>query len=649
MKKWVITISAVLVLVIAALTVHDWVPPVAKWVGENVLKNEKFSRLNDFLELVSKIVTWSGAAVWFLVSFWRGNKKERGDSSQGVTVTKATGVVVLADNAKVNGDVFGGNKQEVHGDAVSGDKIGRDKIDVRDGDVVKGDKIVTYQAAPEPRLISLFQLPPPPADFTGREAELRELLDAIEHGGAHISGLQGQGGVGKTALALKLAAKLAPRFPDAQIFLDLKGATEKPLTAAEALAHVLRSFHPEAKLPEGESELHALFCDVLHGKRVVLLMDNARDAKQVQPLIPPEGSALLVTSRTAFTLPGLLQKKLDTLPPEDAKKLLLTIAPRMGNAAEAIVRACGYLALALRLAATAIAEHADLDPADYGRKLESKRLDMLPEAGRDPSMEASIGLSYNLLDAEVRTRWRTLGVFPDTFDTRAATAVWEIDDAAQGTLSDLVRFSMLDWDEGTRRYRQHDLMRDFARGGLTEAERDAAALRHARHYLDVLSGADNLYKKGGESTLLGLALFDLERGNIDAGQTWAAAHAEKNREAAQLCSSYPNRGVYMLGLRQHPRDRIRWRESAVAAARTLADRKAEVAHLGNLGTAYYSLGECLRAIEYYEKALAIAREIGDQRAEENALGSLGIAYASLGEDLRAIECHDEQLAIAARN
>jgi len=644
MKKWVITVLAAVAFAIAALTAHRWAPVVLSFAVQN---KEKIGPLKDFAELISKIVTWTAAAVSFIFAMWQRKKESAPARDLSVANAHAGRDVNVAGGNIQTGITAGGNVQT--GGMTAGGNVQTGGVKTGDHAHVEVTNVYQTAAATTAPLTTLFQLPPPPADFTGRETELRELLEAIEHGGVHISGLQGQGGVGKTALALKLAAGLAPRFPDAQIFLDLKGATEKPLASGEALAYVLRSFHPDKKLPEGENELRTLFTSVLHGKRVLLLMDNARDARQVQPLIPPDGSALLVTSRPAFTLPGLKQKRLDTLPPDDAKKLLIKIAPRIGNAADAMAKACGYLALALRLAATAIAEHADLDPADYGRKLadESQRLKLLVGAGRDPSMEASIGLSYQLLDVEMQTRWRTLGVFPDSFDVLAAAAVWETDDdAAQGALSDLVRLSMLDWEESLRRYRLHDLMRDFARGELAEPERDATALRHARHYADVLGGSKQLYKEGGRSILRGLALFDLERGNIEAGQSWAAAHEEKNGEAAQLCSSYPDRGVYVLNLRQHPRDSIRWLESAVSAARRLGDRRAEVYRLGNLGLAYKSVGEYRRAIEYYEKALVIVRELADRRGEGNALGGLGVAYHSLGDYPRAIEYQEQRLAIA---
>jgi tetratricopeptide (TPR) repeat protein len=538
----------------------------------------------------------------------------------------------------------------------AGVNIGGGQVSV--GGSIAGRDVIIYEAA-VPRIAALHQLPQPPGDFTGREAELSELHEAILQGGAHISGLQGQGGVGKTTLALKLAARLAPQFPDAQIHLDLKGASEKPLSAGEALAHVVRSFHPEAKLPEKEEELKPLFTSVLYGKRALLLMDNARDAAQVLPLIPPDGSTLLVTSRSAFTLPGLKQKRLDTLPPKDANDLLLKIAPRIDSAAEVIAKSCGYLALALRLAATAIAEHADLDPAEYAKKLadESRRLSLLPGAAGDPSVEASIANGYNLLDMEMQKHWRMLGSFPDTFDSFAAAAVWEMEPGvAQERLSRLLQLSMLEFDETAKRYRLHDLMRDFARRKVSGAEGNVAAQQHARHYERVLSNANFLYTRGdlyagntliGSSALAmrGLALFDLERVNIQAGHEWAKSHAENDREAARLCSNYPRWAASVLNLRLHPREMIQWLEAALRAACTLSDREAESVHVGNLGVTYNSEGDYPRAVEFLERSLMNTRELGDRRGEGQTLGGLGVAYYGLREYHRAIDYYEKALAI----
>lgn len=292
------------------------------------------------------------------------------------------------------------------------------------------------------------QLPPAPGDFVGREAEIAELRTAMQQGGVTISGLQGRGGVGKTVLALRVAEELAPNYPDAQIYLDMKGVSEKPLTSSEAMAFVIRAWNRDYTPPARMAELEADYHSALHGKCALLLMDNARDAAQVSPLIPPMGSALLVTSRLHFALPGLKALNLNTLPPDHAMTLLLNIANRIGSQAGTIAKLCGFLPLALRLAASALVEHPDLATADYAARLadEEERLKLLQ--GGDQSVAASIGLSYNLLDAEMQNRWRMLAVFPDTFDAAAAATVWQVEaDAAQGTLSSLLRYSLLEWNE----------------------------------------------------------------------------------------------------------------------------------------------------------------------------------------------------------
>jgi tetratricopeptide (TPR) repeat protein len=486
----------------------------------------------------------------------------------------------------------------------------------------------------------LHEAPRPPADFTGREDELKELLSAIEAGGVNISGLQGLGGIGKTALALKLVELLKPRYPDAQFFLDLKGASTQPLTVPEALAHVVRAYHPAAKLPESESELRGLYLSVLDGQRALLLMDNAADAVQVEPLIPPAGCLLLVTSRQHFTVPGLAAKNLDTLSAADARDLLLTIAPRIEPCADEIVALCGHLPLALRLAATSMVKYRNLSPADYVRRLRDsqQRLQLI---------DASLSLSYELLNEALRERWRCLAVFPDTFTGEAATAVWEVEvDQALDTLGELMATSLVEWNETSGRYRLHDLTRLFADTKLSAEERAVGQKRFATHYKDVLLAARELYLKGDESLLRGLALFDLEWSNIQAGHAWVAAQDDAaDAEVTRLAMTYPDAGVYVLSLRQHSRERIRWLEIALAAARRLQHREGEAAVLGNLGIAYADLGETRCAIQFYEQALVIDREIGERRGESSDLGNLGLAYAELGETRRAIQFHEQALPI----
>jgi len=513
------------------------------------------------------------------------------------------------------------------------------------GGVVTRASVIEVLGPPPAGLASvprplLYQLPSPPGDFTGREEELAALCRAIEQGGVTISGLRGLGGIGKTALALKLAEQITPRYPDAQIYLDLKGTGPTPLTPGEAMAHVVRAYRPTERLPESEAELCGLYRSVLHGQRALLLMDNAAGAAQVEPLIPPPSCLLLVTSRQRFTLPGMRAINLDTLPPADARSFLLRIAGRIGDCADEMARLCGYLPLALRLAGSALARQEDLRPAEYLRRLEDRQT-------RLGLVEASLSLSYDLLGEELQRQWALLAVFPSTFERGGAAAVWGLEaDRAQDGLSELLCYSLVEWDPEAERYRLHDLAQVFAESRLEEAERASGRERHAAHYQTVCRAANELYERGGEWLLRGLGLFDLEWDNVEAGHRWAEENAAGNRRALELCDDYPAGCFHILPIRQHPRQQIAWLETALTAARRLDRRQAEGGHLGNLGLAYADLGEVRRAIEYYEQALTVAREIGDRRGEGADLGNLGLAYADLGEVRRAIEYHEQALSVA---
>jgi tetratricopeptide (TPR) repeat protein len=490
-----------------------------------------------------------------------------------------------------------------------------------------------------PTTSALHQLPSPPGDFTGREEELAALRFALAKGGTGaIFGLRGTGGIGKTVLALKLAEELEDLYPDAQFYLDLQGVTQ-PLTPAQAMVHVIHAYQLDARLPDTEAELAGLYRSVLHGKRTLLLMDNAASREQVEPLIPPSGSLLLVTSRFHFALPGLISRDLDELPLKDARRLLLKIARRIGNEANTLAQLCGRLPLALRLAGSALAERPDLSPTEYTRRLKEGKERFEP-------VEASLNLSYELLNEEQQRLWPLLAVFPGTFTARAAATVLGLEfDPAAKLLGDLVRSSLLEWEDKDERYRLHDLARSFADQRLGETERGAAQKRHAEYFLLLLWVTHDLYLKGGESLDWSLRLFDADWINVQEGFAWAASRFLEDEAAAKICDDYPNAGTFLLALRQHPRERIRWREIALAAARRVKNRGNEGAHVGNLGLAYMALGEPRRAMELYEQWLTIAREIGNRQAESAALGNLGNAYHLLGEPRRTIEHFEQALDI----
>jgi len=226
---------------------------------------------------------------------------------------------------KVQGNVFSGRFDGpvavAGGDAVDNrGSIG--SINKSNGPVKQhfGDIIIHgSEKLPIPRIQHLR------CDFVGREEDLAEIMANFDRG-ATITGLRGMGGIGKTELALALAVKLKDRFPDGQLFLNMLGTSKSPLKPDDVMAHIIRSYRGvDAPLPEDLNGLSGLYQSVLSGKKALILLDNAASREQVEPLIPPLGSAMLITSRNKFALPGLKEKDLDVLPLEDAKKLLLEI------------------------------------------------------------------------------------------------------------------------------------------------------------------------------------------------------------------------------------------------------------------------------------------------------------------------------------
>ena len=332
---------------------------------------------------------------------------------------------------------------------------------------------------------------------------------------------------------------------------------------------------------------------------------------------------------------------LDTLSEAKAIELIKKITPRAGEKANEIAKACGYLPLALRLAASALREQANLTVDALLQRLTDaeKRFDTLKE------VHAAIQVSYDLLSEDRQTALRQLAVFPADFDQLAAAAVWDADEeAAQERLAALMNASLVDFNAKTGRYKLHDLIHAAAKESMKPKEMFEIGHRFSAHYLQSLSSANDLYMVGGEKILVALSYLDLEWPNIKTGQDWVAEHI-KDTSNAQLCARYYNAGANCLPLRLHSRERLHWLENALAAAHKIGDRRGEGAALGNLGLTYAAFGQFQLAIEYHEKCLKIARENDDLICEGTALSNLGSSYDSQGFYDKAIVYHEQALRI----
>lgn len=173
-----------------------------------------------------------------------------------------------------------------------------------------------------------------------------------------------------------------------------------------------------------------------------------------------------------------------------------------------------------------------------------------------------------------------------------------------------------------------------------------AHLRHARHFLRVLSEADRLFKSGSDSLERGVALFDAERANIDVGRAWSASHATETPDAAALCAAYPNVGAHFLAMRLTPAELIRWLRDAADAAVSLDDAETASWHVGNLGRVYLDTGDPYLACECFERVLVASREFGDKSSEIKCMMNLSSAHSIMGDQVGAIDFARQGLALA---
>jgi tetratricopeptide (TPR) repeat protein len=513
------------------------------------------------------------------------------------------------------------------------------------------------------------QLPADVAGFTGRQDELAE-LDALaatpagERTAVVISSVAGTAGVGKTALVVHWAHRWRGRFPDGQVYVDLRGYDPAaPLAAHDALAGLLEALGVTgANLPAGIDERAARWRSETADRQLLIVLDNAASVEQVRPLLPGTPSChVLVTSRDS--LAGLVVRHgarrldLDLLPESDAYELLAgLIGPRVAaepDAARLLVRRCARLPLALRVAAELAVARASTPLAELVAELGDEHLF---GDGGDPRADVRAVFSWSVrhLPPEAARVFGLLGWHPHTdFDVYAVAALVGSDVAAARSAVELLARQHLVQVRDGGRYGMHDLLRVYARG-LAGGDSEAALGRLFDHYLATAATAmDTLHPaeafRRPRIARPGTPAPDLA--DPDAARRWLdtelacltsiARHGSPSH-AVRLSSTlfrYLDGGHHDVGLAMHG--------YALDAAVHSGDEAGQAEALNGLGTVHMRLGGHAEAVDHLQRALELFRQVDDRVGEARALGNLGVVEASRGHFRRAVE-HQEQVLILYR-
>jgi DNA-binding SARP family transcriptional activator/Tfp pilus assembly protein PilF len=518
----------------------------------------------------------------------------------------------------------------------------------------------------QPPLSDLAQLPADIADFTGRKAQVRLLCDMLTSqdaasgpGAVRIAIVAGAAGLGKTTLAVHAAHQVSGRFPDGQLYVDLAGASSAPTAPGEVLARFLRDLGVDGdKVPASDDERAALYRSRLTGRRILILLDSARDAAQVRPLLPGSAScAVLVTTRNST--PDLVSTRfvdLNVLSDSEALTLFSRVVGDDRPASEPdataeVLLACAGLPLAIRICAARLAARRQWRIATMANRLrdERRRLDEL-QIG-DLEVRASFQVSYDTLPGgagrrgiDPRRAFRLLGLWEGQKISlpAAAALIGERESDVADALETLIDANLLespapDW------YRFHDLLRFYAteRAQAEEPEqaRDEAVGRLLRWYLvTAAAAADALSPRRYQVPMTQtpdvrpltltsadsvLQWYDSERAGVITATRQAVA-----RGLHDIAWRLPTALYALFNRRDNWTDCVSLHRIAVDSARAAGHQRGEAWALNNLGQALGKLRE-KETLDRLENALAIRRETGDRVGEAQSAISLADAYHKL--------------------
>jgi DNA-binding SARP family transcriptional activator len=553
--------------------------------------------------------------------------------------------------------------------------------------ILNADPALDAPASSRSRVLLPRQLPRDVVDFVGRAAELSRLQRLMRTGDRRpnpvLVAIDGVAGVGKSALAIHAAHRVADRFPDGHLYTNLQGSSHGPGPAAplSVLNSFLRALGGSDDIASLD-EAAARFRDLTADRRMLVLLDNAHDVRQIEPLLPAgRGCAVLITSRRALApLVDAVRVHLDMLTTRDAVAVLGRLAGRSRvaterDAAAEVARLCGCLPLALRIAGARLAARPGWQVRTLADRLNhaQHRLDELQvgDIGVRTSFQVSLDTLCDSQDPQDRA---AADAFPllavlegaDLGTAAAARLLGRPESTAASALERLVDAHLLDSSEPGR-YRLHDLLRLFALERAAErytpAERTAAVIRALRWYqgltretlrllrpghLHPVLGAESAAPEGLgdiqpiDSTQSALAWLTAERANLVSVVRQAVA-------APEIPPDIPFAIVQALfgyfQLRGYWQDWIAVNEAVLPAAHRVGDLQAIGYAHRDLGVAHELRSDYEQALTHLRAGLDALRRAGDRHGEAACLTSLGVVDDQQGRHADALAYTRQSLAI----
>ncbi|MFF5204383.1 BTAD domain-containing putative transcriptional regulator [Streptosporangium sp. NPDC000396] len=530
------------------------------------------------------------------------------------------------------------------------------------------------------------QLPARPVFFSGRDAELghldKELAIRQASGATPCLVIVGMGGVGKTTLAVHWAYQVTDRFPDGQLYCDLRSNAGDPMAPSKVLDDLLRGLGvPGNDMPDSLDGRAALFRTLLADKRMLIILDNACDSEQVRPLLPgAAGCVVVVTSRAAMSgltvVEGAALLRLRALKEEQAERVLglaLGGDSRGGDARgiRDLAKLCDGLPLALRIVAAKLTARPHWTVAELVERLRDERRRLRELSHDETGLLSGFVLSYQGLGTGVARLFRQLGLIdaPD-LPGWVASPLTELDmDKAQDMLEELVAAHLLDVTGrdgiGQNRYRMHDLVRLFARQRAmeedTEDERKAALGRVMGAWMGLVEEAHRRVRGGDYLVMHGMA----PRWRIEPAQTntllrrpleWLEAERRGIVSAIfqaadagldELCWDLTATVATLFETRGYVDDWRATHERALEAVRRTGNRHGEAAMLyGQAGIEITRDGK--HAEDLLERARSLFEEIGDERGIAHVLRSLAVLDRLGGRFDVAMERYRQTLSTLRR-